>query len=325
MPVTDTTIGIAKSPVPKGISQLGPETAECAWVKTSDGTEHLMRFWANTYDLGDANANPNRAAGTTAPPIIFYLHGIEGHGRWFEETAVILAQQGILTYAPDRRGAGASKEIRGHITNYERLVSDVDELLMYVAQRHPGSSIFIMGNCWGGKVGLTSAGRDNGQLVKGLILTSPAVSVRVDVPFGDKILMGVNYLFGGGKGYFDIPLKPEHFTDNPTYLDYITNDQARLTKATASFFLESLKLTGACKAASEQMKIPLLILQSGLDLIVDVDKVEGWFNSLGSSDKTLKFFTSAAHSLDFEAEAEQYQSLLADWVLAHAQAGAVRK
>jgi acylglycerol lipase len=293
--------GSASSPIFSAVSQTGPETAKIEWWKTSDGVEHCVRNWA---------------AATGAGPVCIYLHGIEGHGRWFEETAIKLAAQGISTYAPDRRGAGASRERRGHIEDYRRLVLDVEELIQLIRQRHPASAMFIIANCWGGKVGLVAA--QNCPELKGIVLTSPAVSVQVDVSLVTKLLIGLNYCFSGGNAYFDIPLTARHFTDNPPYLEYIARDPQRLTQATAAFFVQSLKLTRACKTAATQLRLPVLILQSGRDQIVNLKSIGSWFDSLVSADKTLKIFTSAAHSLDFELHAEEYQSLLGEWILARA-------
>ena len=277
------------------------ETASCQWLVTTDGSEHLVRFWD----------------GEPGAPVVIYLHGIEGHSRWFEPTALFLNKQGITVAAIDRRGAGASKETRGDIAAYKRLVDDADELLCQIAQHYPGCPLFLAANCWGAKVGIVVAGRrDIGKRLQGMVLTSPAVATQVVVSLGTKLRIGLDYLLGGGLHYFAIPLTVQHFTDNPAYLEFIENDQLRLTEATARFFVESLKLTRACRQAAPLLRLPVLVMQSGRDAIVQMNGLQQWFKSVGSSDKTLKIFTSAAHSLDFEADPTDYQGLLAQWIVA---------
>lgn len=305
--MTNTTSKSASSPA-ESIVQLGPETAACEWWNTADGATHFMRVWLS-----------NQTQQTS--PIVVYLHGIEGHSRWFEETALQLARHGISTYAADRRGAGASKESRGDIARFDRLIGDTHELLQLVSARHPGAPVIIVANCWGAKVGLAAAARDRQthRLVRGIILISPAIAVQVDVALTTKLKIAWNYLLQGGTGQFDIPLTPEHFTDNPVYLDYVANDRLRLTKATARFFVESLKLTSVCKSAFKGVDMPVLVLQSGRDAIVQVSAIQQWFDSLSSSDKALNIFTSAAHSLDFEPEPSEYQNFLKEWILTRAR------
>ena len=288
----------AQTPSGNQFSPESPETARCEWLQTSDGVQHFTRAWL---------------AGQSGP-VCFYLHGIEGHSRWFEETALALNERGISVYALDRRGAGASKEHRGHIGDYRRMVKDVEELIEVVRSRHPGSAVVLVGNCWGAKVAVTVAAQaQKTGTVQALVLTSPAVAVQVDVTPMTKLQIGLNFLFGTKK-YFDIPLTPEHFTDNPIYLEYIASDRLRLKQATASFFVNSLMLTRACKRAGRLLSMPVLVLQSGRDEIVRVQSIKQWFDTISSSDKTLKIFTSAAHSLDFDAAAPEYQQTLSNWI-----------
>lgn len=287
---------------PMRVLQLEPETAVLERWSTSDEAEHVVRVWG---------VIPQHA-------VVFYLHGIEGHGRWFEETALALNKKGVTVYALDRRGAGSSNEPRGHAQSWKRLVDDADELLQEVRKRNPDVPCFLVANCWGAKVALAAAARVHNQTLSGLVLTSPAVCVQVDVSPLEKLQIGLDYIFAGGKRLFNIPLTPEHFTDVPEFLDYIIKDKLRLTKATASFFVESLKLTRACKEAANKLNLPLLVLQSGRDGIVNVEKLKQWFQALPAHDKTLTMFTEAAHSLDFDYRMNEYQEAVASWILVRA-------
>jgi acylglycerol lipase len=283
-----------------GIPQCGPETAERMQIVTRDGVAHPLRVWA---------------AGPAAPTVI-YLHGIEGHSRWFENTALALNKAGIAVWAPDRRGAGESSQPSGDIASYRRFVDDIIEVIQEIAHRQPNSPIFLLGNCWGGKVAVTLTGNMAHPAIpaiKGLVLTCPAVATQVDVSLVTKLKIGLSYLTGG-RHYFDIPLRPEHFTEYSPFLAYISDDSRRLRQATARFFVQSLMLTRACRLATPKLRLPVLVLQSGCDAIVNVSRLQGWFKRIGSADKTLKIFTSAAHSLDFEPNPTEYQRLLCDWI-----------
>ncbi len=294
---SETSGYTSKTTAAPAIVQAQAETAECFELTTKDGTQHFVRLWQ----------------ATTAAPLLIHLHGIEGHGRWFETTASALKLEGISTCAIDRRGAGKSGGTQGDIDTYKRLVEDVEELCEQLSKKVAHSSLFLVGNCWGGKVAAVAAASGGLKRLSGIIFTSPAWSTQVDVTFGTKLKIGLNYILGG-RGYFDIPLTPEHFTDNPPYLAYLTADDLRLKRATARFFVESLKLTCAARQAVQKLRLPVLIVQSGRDAIVDLKGIKQWFSFVGSSDKTLKIFTTAAHSLDFEADQSQYQSCLTNWV-----------
>ncbi|MGH7194339.1 MAG: alpha/beta hydrolase, partial [Candidatus Saccharimonadales bacterium] len=118
---------------PGGIAGDRSSSSVMQEIVTSDGIAHPVRVWGTQ----------------SGAPIALYLHGIEGHSQWFADTALALNKQGIAVYAPDRRGAGLSRQPSGHIGSYKRLVDDVGEIVQEIVRRHPGSAIFLIGNCWG--------------------------------------------------------------------------------------------------------------------------------------------------------------------------------
>lgn len=106
-------------------------------------------------------------------------------------------------------------------------------------------------------------------------------------------------------------------TDDPTYIAYIENDPLRLTEATARFYVETFKLTLLAHWKARQIHLPLLVLQSGKDRIVDVEALKGWFGHCPSRDKTWRLFADVAHSLDFDsANFDEYTRILRQWLLA---------
>lgn len=276
---------------------------------SADGVEHFVRVFR-------AKA-PEKAT-------LVYLHGIEGHSLWFAETAEVLRAEGITTYALDRRGAGLSGELRGDLRDWRRLVLDIDEAVDTIAGE-TGSPLFLMANCWGAKAAIVSVADATEfpachRHIKGLILTSPAIAVRVDVDLLTKLRIGLSYLKRDGK-LFPVPLAPEHFTDNPHYLRFIREDSLRLKDATAAFFLQSLILTRRAQLATSRLTVPVLLLQSGRDGIVVVSKIEKWFSQVAAADKKLEMFPTAAHSLDFEVggERQRYLNVLGEWLLERAR------
>lgn len=278
---------------------------------TADGVEHFARVWKS-----DTAVQPEKA-------VLVYIHGIEGHSLWFDRTAKVLTAQGISTYAIDRRGAGLSQEERGHCEHHRRLVADIDEIVCAIGDIEAGRPVFLMANCWGAKPAIVAAASPvlgTSRRISGLILTSPAITVQVDVDFLTKLKIGWSYLKRDNKP-FPIPLTPEHFTENPRYLQFIREDKLRLKNATASFFLHSLILTRLAQSAATILSTPLLVLQSGRDGIVVIDQIEKWFSQVASKDKTMEMFPEAAHSLDFEEGSafDRYEKTLGRWMMERAR------
>lgn len=260
-----------------------------------------MREWRSTVDQ---------------KAVLIYLHGIEGHAAWFAETASYLAAAGVTTRSVDRRGSGLSKERRGDAASFRRLVLDVEEVIADTAKKQENVPIFLMANCWGAKLAalVCRKGAPVARYLSGVVLSSPAVSVKVDMPITKKIEIAIRKILGDLTPV-ELPLVPENFTDNEKYLTAIRQDELRLTEATSRFLVEGFILTVLSGKASPNIEMPLLIVQSGIDDIVNIDGVQKWFSVCASPDKTMKIFPGVFHSLDFHAEPSEYRSVLSQWLL----------
>jgi alpha-beta hydrolase superfamily lysophospholipase len=278
--------------------------AETGRVTAKDGLELFYRYWP----------------GKSEAPVLVYLHGIEGHSAWFGPTAKKLAGSGFNLYAPDRRGAGMNTMERGHLPSFRIFLQDISDFLQFVNKRHPHSPLFLLGNCWGAKASILIAADDSSQL-QGLVLTSPALKTRVDVNLRTKLKIAAAYV-RGSKEAFDLPLTPEMFTREPDYIRFIADDPHRMTRATASFLVETLKLRWLAQRAAKSIKLPLLIFQAGHDDIADTNYGDQWFRRAASTDKMLKYYSDSAHTIDFDCSSDDYAKVLAGWVQQRSAGGA---
>ncbi len=290
-PARTLSIGAEQS----GSRQHSP--ADC-WLQADDGYAIFYRHY---------RGRPGR-------PAILYLHGIEGHSGWFAPTAEFLHRLGMSVYAADRRGAGRNQAERGRLKSYRQLTADLRLLIGQVRQWQPDSPLFVIGNCWGAKTAVAALQDEQiaGQ-VSGLVLTSPAIGAKVDFPLVTKLAVGCCWLLGC-RHRFALPIAPEQFTDNPRYIEFIRSDPERLTEAEASLLVENLTLSRIVRIGAARLTLPVLVLQAGADVIVDVRAVRQWFAQVPARDKELRIFADSAHSLDFDANPEEYRQCLSGWI-----------
>jgi len=269
--------------------------------------------------------------GKSGMPVILYLHGIEGHSGWFENTASFLNSKGMTIYAPDRRGAGMNARDRGNMSSYKEYLNDIEVALRKITFDHVGHPIILLGHCWGAKAAAVIVQRDYKPVgaealnlpIAGCVLTSPAIYTKVDLGTSTKFQIAYNTLFGGDAAShrkWPLPLEVEMFTDNPTYQGYLKRDPLRLTEVTASFLVESLKLSKLAEKAAPQIDVPVLVLQGGSDRIVDVEKMQTWYSKIPSTKgqtSDLRIFPDSQHCLDFDANwFKEYTHILSEWILA---------
>ena len=151
----------------------------------------------------------------------------------------------------------------------------------------------------------------------GLILTCPALFTRVDLKFGQKVKLALDVLRGGNcqLRQIAIPIETYMFTDNPSFLSYVEQDPLRLKYATSRFFFENFILGVKAILSAKKINLPVLLMQSDKDEIVDVAKVESWFGLINSSNKTKRIFRDASHSLDFDCKFfDEYIDGLRNWM-----------
>jgi alpha-beta hydrolase superfamily lysophospholipase len=250
------------------------------------------------------------SSGTVSNLVIVYVHGIEGHGLWFDRAAAQLSQRGINIYAADRAGAGLNK--KSFVTS-KILLSDLDAFLSNIRSQHPDSDIYLLGNCWGGTLSILYAVQNLPSAVTGLILSCPAIKTLCDVDWLTKLSIGWSYLCNSKKE-FPFPLTPEMFTENPDYLEFINNDKLRTTHANARFLIETVTMQYLARQASSKLDLPVLMLQAGRDAIVDSKAVTKWFEQLKNPSNKYHFFETASHSLDFEPDISGFIDAIIKWI-----------
>ena len=241
---------------------------------------------------------------------LVYVHGIQSHGGWYVETAEALALRGFAVYLPDRRGSGVSRQPRGWFRDRGQLVDDLRRFVD-LARGEGDRPTFVVGGCWGARPAITYA-LESQDVLAGLVLVCPALKAKVDLTLPEKLEV-VGAAAVRPRHPVRIPLEPELFTSNPRWLAYIRDDPLSLRHVTASFYFRQARWD-RWLARQTGLMLPLLVLQSGRDEIVDVEGVRAWFTRQESTSKRFVLYPEFEHILDFEDERERYWDDLSGWL-----------
>lgn len=260
--------------LPPGATNPG----ERMWLSEVDGCDLWMRV---------VRARPERGR-------VLYLHGIESHGGWFLLAAARLAERGLSTFMPDRRGSGWNRELTGsrHET-LARLLADVE-----AARAAVGEPLLLVGLSWGGKLALANA-LERGSGVAGLVLITPGLVPRVDLPVWSKLVAASSLPFGGGVR-IGLPIRPEMFTTTARYLEYVTNDPLRRRDASARLLATSRRLDQRIRGATAGLAVPTLLLLAERDRIIDNAATEALVRDVCGSASDVRTYAGATHSIQFD-------------------------
>ncbi|NRA95020.1 MAG: alpha/beta fold hydrolase [Planctomycetes bacterium] len=238
------------------------------------------------YRVVDADAPRHR---------LLYCHGIESHGTWFLPAAERLAARGCTTWLLDRRGSGLNRDhAPGDARTAELLLDDIDTF-----RRHVGDpALHLVGLSWGGKLA-TAAAIASPAGVESLILVTPGLKALVDLTAGQKLKLLASLPFGGHKRV-PIPITADMFTQTPSYLEFIKNDDWRLRHATARFFFAGVKLDRILRRGLCKLHIPVLLFLAGRERIIDNAGVRNVLSQLPGDRLVTLIYEDATHSIQFD-------------------------
>jgi len=267
-------------------------------ITLSDGYRAGVRWWRREKPRG----------------AVLYLHGIQSHGGWYEQSGGLLADRGLTVLMPDRRGSGMNQEQRGHAASADQCLSDVKEMLDLLLRTTGLAAAHVVGVSWGGKMVAALAAACPSK-VRTLTLVSPGLFLKVDMTAAGKVRVALA-LVNNRRRLFDIPLNnPRLFTANPKRIDWLEHDDLMLRQVSASFLLASRHLDRRARQLRRsgwQGGVHLFL--AGRDKIIDNKRTREWLGELGLADAKITAYAEAEHTLEFEEDNSPFLGALVDWI-----------
>lgn len=246
------------------------------------------------------------------------LHGIQSHSGWYEYSSQRLCEAGYDVLFMDRRGSGRNYWQRGHVVHGDRLINDVLQVLAHVRCRRqqiaPAAPVMLLSVSWGGKLAAIISAR-RPDLIDGLALLYPGLCARVQPTMGQRIRLWVARRLNIRHKRVEIPLNDSAlFTAEPSWQQFIRNDELGLREVTSGFLLVHQDLTTESLNAASRIHCPTLLMLAGRDEIIDNEATKKWAQQLGSREPTLHEYPNAQHTLEFEPNPESFVSDLLAWL-----------
>jgi acylglycerol lipase len=244
---------------------------------------------------------------------VVVLHGVQSHGGWYHGLGRALAASGYEAHFPDRRGSGANRVDRGHVSSARRLIDDLAERLQLLRMIEPTLPLALAGISWGGKLAVVTAAA-HPEFVDALALICPGLEPRVGVSMAERLRIAWAYLTRPRKN-FPIPLgDPELFTASPAGRAFIAADHLGLRAGTAGLLAVSTFLDLRLKMSRRRVRQPTLLMLAGQDRIVDNTRTLATFDGFASLSKTVITYPEAHHTLEFEPDPGRYARDLIAWL-----------
>ena len=242
-------------------------------------------------------------------------HGLGEHSGRYANVVGLLLPMGISVWIPDHRGHGRSEGKRGHVLSFHQYLTDLRAMIELAGEGKAGDcKIFLLGHSLGGLIALYYAQRFP-ETIDGLLVSSPALGMVVEVPAVKKILGTIMSSIWPGLTMGN-ELEASRISHDENVVNAYINDPLVHDRVSARFFTELMTAMQAVNQQVSAIRNPILMQIAGDDHLVNARAAEHFFEKLAAADKTLHVYQGLYHEIFNEAAAQREQVLkdLEDWL-----------
>lgn len=237
---------------------------------TSDGEALYFRHWPAT------EGNGKKA-------IVLFHRGHEHSGR-LQHIVDELVMPDAHFYAWDARGHGQSPGARGYSPSLARSVQDVDEFVRFVAKDAQVNleNIVVVAQSVGAVLVSTWV-HDYAPKIRGMVLASPAFSVKLYVPFartGLTLMRRIRGMF-----YVNSYVKGKFLSHDPERIASFEQDKLITWAIAVNILLDLYKTAKRIVCDSAAITLPTQLLISGDDFVVHAKPQKQFYAGLRSAIK----------------------------------------
>ena len=270
-------------------------TAREEKVTTTHGPDIFVRSWRPS--------TPPRA-------VVGICHGVKSHSGYYFWTAEQLVAQGFAVYALDLHGRGKSDGERFFVEKIDDYLDDVDALLKLARSREPNVPVFLLGHSAGGVISSVYTLEHQAELA-GLICESFAF--RVYAP--DLALTIVKGLSHIAPHLHVLNLKTEDFSRDPQAVQAMLDDPLIEGEVQpANTVAELVRADERLEREFPLIHLPVLILHGTADKVTQPSGSQLFFDTAGSTDKTLKLYEGHAHDLLNDIDRDKVMADIVEWI-----------
>jgi alpha-beta hydrolase superfamily lysophospholipase len=259
-------------------------------------TEHVMKTWDGSelfYRVWPARVPSDRA-------LLLFHRGHEHSGR-FQELVDELDLEDVNIFAWDARGHGRSPGERGYAENFGCLVKDVDAFVRHVGTEYeiPIPNMVVLAHSVGAVV-VSAWVHDYAPPIRGLILATPALRVKLYVPFAIPALRLLRAV--KSKSFVKSYVRPGMLTHDPIKAQEYRDDPLISRNIAVNILLDLHDVSTRLLDDAGAIRVPTLLLAAGSDWVVKLSAQRRFFERLGSPMKEMHVYPAFYHSIFHEKD-----------------------
>ncbi|MFP6776403.1 MAG: alpha/beta hydrolase [PS1 clade bacterium] len=244
--------------------------------------------------------------------VLLVVHGLAEHSGRYMNIVNEFVPMGFAVYALDHIGHGKSDGIRGYVNRFSDYTNTLKIYLDKVLLWQTGKPIFLIGHSMGGLISAEFLVNYDTELA-GVIFSAPSIQA----PKKTSI-----WLVMAGKllSKFLPKVKLIKLTSSSVSSDqkvvnqYFDDELVYNGKTTARLAYEIFISMEMLVKNLYKINLPIIIFQGSQDKLVHPDGAQLLFESVQSSDKTLKIYSEMYHEVFNEPDHEKVLNDLRYWL-----------
>lgn len=246
----------------------------------------------------------------TPRAVMVIAHGFNSHSGQYLWVAEQFAANGLAVYALDHQGRGKSEGERFYVEKVDDYVNDLATFVALAKSENPGLPVFLLGHSAGGVISCVYTLEHQAE-ISGLICESFAF----ELPVPDLVLSFLKGLSHLTPHTHVFKLKNEDFSRDPTVVESMNNDplianESQPTQTAAAMIRADERL----RKEFPLITLPLLILHGTEDKATKPSGSQFFYETAGSTDKTLKFYEGHYHDLLNDLDKEDVMTDIQNWL-----------
>ena len=245
-----------------------------------------------------------------ARAVVVICPGFNSHSGYYAWVAEQFTADGLAVYALDLRGRGRSDGERFYVEKMSDYASDVATLMALVKSREPGLPLFLLGHSAGGVVSSIYTLEHQSELA-GFICESFAFQVPAP-DFALAVLKGLSHV---APHAHVLKLNNEDFSRDPNAVKAMNDDPLIANEVQPTLTVaEMVRADERLKKEFPLIKIPVLILHGTLDKTTKPSGSQLFYDTAGSTDKTLRLYEGHYHDLLNDVGKEKVMADIKGWI-----------
>ena len=247
--------------------------------------------------------------------ILLVVHGLAEHCGRYMNVVNYFVPRGYAVYGVDQLGHGKSDGHRVYVEKFDDYIVTSKTFFDLVHEWQPGKPIFLLGHSLGGLIGVIYL-LDHQKELSGAIISGPLTKVPENTSpttiMVGKLLSVLLPKFGL------LLIEAEGVSKDPQVVQaYVSDPLVYRGKITARVGAELLKTMQQATEQASKIELPIIILQGSADRIVDPNGARMLYDTVSSTDKTLKIYDGFYHEVFNEPERDQVLRDVEVWLEAH--------